>query len=156
MSSPRRLAAIAAIVIGAVVGGSALSGCTAARNVLGTTDSLCFHTLPEARSALGARAFFAGVRLLPVDDVVRAIERSRSHPKAPPSLLAMDHKRACLVAFRGEFSLARSRFGWALRPGPYKGAVVVVSPSDNKVIATILFRRVPNSIEFDHKIAFVT
>ncbi len=156
MRSPRRFAAITAIALGAVVGGSALAGCTAARNVLGTTDSLCFHTLPEARSAVGSRAFFAGVRLLPVDDVVRAIERSRSYPKAPASLVRIEHKRACLVAFRGEFTLARSRLGWAPRPGPYKGAVVVVSPSDNKVIATILFRRVPSSIEFDHGIAFVT
>jgi hypothetical protein len=156
MSSARRLAAIAAVALCALVGGSALAGCTAARNVLGTTDSLCFHTLPEARDAVGSRAVFAGVRFLAVNDVVRAIEHSRLHLKPPVSLLTMKHKRACLVAFRGEFSLARSRLGWAPRPGPYKGAVVVVSPSDNKVIATILFRRVPSSIEFDHRLAFIT
>ncbi|MDA8264395.1 MAG: hypothetical protein M0T79_03410 [Actinomycetota bacterium] len=156
MRSLRRLAAVTAIALGLVVGGSALAGCTAARNVLGTTDSLCFHTLPEARSALGSRALFAGVRLLPIADVVRSIERLRSHPDLPASLVRLEHKRACLVAFRGEFTLARTRLGWAPRPGPYKGAVVVVIPSDNKVIATILFRRVPGSIEFDHRIAFVT
>lgn len=160
MMQPRRLAAVAAVCI-VVVCGSTLAGCTAARNGLGTTDSLCFHVLPEARGAIGKSASFAGVRLLPIGDVLkaielRAIEHSRHGTPPPLSLVRAEHERDCLVAFRGDFSLAHTRLGWAARPGPYRAAIVVVRPSNDKVVVTILLRRVPGSIEFEHRYAFVT
>jgi hypothetical protein len=137
--------------------GTALAGCTSARNGLGTHDSLCFRVLPEARAAVGRSADFSGVRALPGSDLVKAIESLRStHGTPPDALMDVAHQTTCLVAYGGGFTVAGVSQGWAAEAGPYRAAVVVMGLSDDKVVATVLFRTVPHSIEFLHRLAFVT
>jgi hypothetical protein len=54
----------------------------------------------------------------------------------------------CLVAFGGTFRLATATRGWAPAPGPYRNAIVVVRQSTGKVVATVLFGRLPRGIHF--------
>ncbi|MGA2208152.1 MAG: hypothetical protein ABSH30_00800 [Acidimicrobiales bacterium] len=137
--------------------GMALAGCTAARNGLGTHDSQCFRVLPEARAAVGRSADFSGVRALPGNDLVKAIQDLRStHGTPPDALMDIAPQTTCLVAYRGRFTVGTVSQGWAAEPGPYRAAVVVMGLSNDKVVATVLFRTVPHSIEFLHRLAFVT
>lgn len=152
----RLLRSGASLVLVTALWGGALSGCTAARNILGTRASLCFRVLPEARAAVGKEAVFSGVRALPGSDLVRAI-RLFHHARRPPEALAhVAGKMTCLVAFRGRFRVSKVAKGWAPVPGPYRGAVVAVLPSSRQVVATVLFPRIPRSIRFLHGLAFLS
>ncbi|HXY43267.1 MAG TPA: hypothetical protein VEH29_03695 [Acidimicrobiales bacterium] len=150
MRPPRRLLAVAAVLVAGTLGGSALGGCAVARNELGTHTSLCFRVLPEAKAAVGKRAIFAGVVSTSGDTVVRAVERMRNHRPLPLSLRDVKHDATCLVAYRGEFTVARVERGWAPVPGPYRAAIVVVRPAKERVVMTVLFRKLPRSINFHH------
>jgi hypothetical protein len=146
-----------AAVVAVLLAGTALAACTSARNGLGTHDSLCFRVLPEARVAVGKAADFSGVRALPGSDLVKAIESSHSRHSTPPdALMDVAQQTTCLVAYSGRFTVATVSQGWAPETGPYRAAVVVMGLSNDKVVATVLFRTVPHSIEFLHRLAFVT
>ena len=65
------------------LGWSGLSGCTAARDTLGTNSSPCFHALAIAADAVHDRGVFAGVRLVSASSLakihrVEAVAKARS------------------------------------------------------------------------------
>jgi len=153
MRPHRRLAAIGVVVLALGAGGSSLAGCALARNSLGTGSSPCFRVLPEAHASVGRLAIFEGVRKLPGSALVKAVDRSKHHRRPPASLTAVARDTTCLVAYRGHFSLAGVKRGWAAMPGPYRAAVVVVRLSDRVVVVTVLFASIPSSIKFSHRFA---
>jgi hypothetical protein len=145
------------LVLALVLGGAAMSGCTAARNGLGTDVSQCFRVLPAARAAAGASSKFEGVRSLQPGALLRAVNSAPHHgrlPVPPAGLAASAHTSSCLVAFRGTFRLGDVTRGWAPAPGPYLNAIVVVRQSNGNLVATVLFRRLPRGIGFFHGTAF--
>lgn len=147
MSRPWRVSALLLIV--ALTAGSGLAGCTAARNGLGTGASQCFRVLPEARVAIGKAATFKGVTRARGSVLVRAIERPDIAATPPEALSEMSRRTTCAVAYLGHFTVAGVAHGWAAEPtGPYHAGVVVMDLSDEKVIATLLFRKVTRSIDF--------
>jgi hypothetical protein len=130
----------------------AMTGCTAARNGLGTHVSSCFRVLPAAQAAAGTSATFDGVRLLPGDALIRTVsDVTKGRPALPDHLTDVSHEATCLVAFRGAFSLASVSRGWAPAPGPYVDAIVVMRQSSGDLVATVLLRRLPRAIRFFHR-----
>ncbi len=142
----RRLAGpLLAVVVCAVT----LGGCTAARNLLDTGASQCFHALPASRTAVGPHAKFTGVLRMQGRGVDKVIEDSARNPAPPLALQAVAGKTLCVVGYSGAFSLGSVQRGWAAGgPGPYRSAAVVVNPADNKVVVTLLYRRFPRSFRF--------
>lgn len=126
------------------VTGTAVAGCTSARNLLGPKESVCFRALPTARQAVGPGPTFAGVRYFAPGALVTDVERAHGHGIRVPDRLVDDaHRATCLVGYRGHFHLASVKAGWAPLRGPYLYAVVVTDPKTGVVSATVLFHRVP-------------
>jgi hypothetical protein len=148
--TPRRRAVLG-LVLGLGLASTTLTGCTAARNGLGTHASSCFRILPEAHAAAGKNSRFDGVLSTSAVVLVEAVGRephSGPPPVPPAPLAATSHEMTCLVRFRGVFSLSTVSRGWAPGPGPYWNAIVVVRQPTADVVATVLFRRIPLSIRF--------
>ncbi|MGO8875424.1 MAG: hypothetical protein ACLQNG_06630 [Acidimicrobiales bacterium] len=145
----RRRSVGALLLVAALTAGSGLAGCTAARNGLGTGASQCFRVLPEARAAVGKAATFEGVTKARGSVLVKALESPGLAATPPEALRQMSRRTTCAVAYRGHFSVAGVARGWAAEPtGPYHAGVVVMDLSDERVIATLLFRKVTRPIEF--------
>jgi hypothetical protein len=145
-----RYRAVVTFVLAVGVASTMLTGCTAARNGLGTRASSCFRVLPEAHAAAGLSSTFDGVLSASPVVLVKAV-RHESHgpPPVSPAVLVQDsHETTCLVAFRGTFRLSRVTRGWAPGPGPYRRAVVVVRQSNAALLATVLFHRLPRTMRF--------
>lgn len=137
---PRRRAVVAAAT---VVLAASLSGCTAARNVLGTSDSSCFVALPVAAAAVHGHGRQLGVRLVNVSSL---------HRGATSPLGRLIHSsgnresRVCLVAFAGKFT-SSSVAKPAGRPSA-QVAVVVIGYPDRTLLGTLLTRLTP--LHFGH------
>jgi hypothetical protein len=145
---PRHFVAVVAVLLASAVGGAALGGCALARNGLGTRSSQCFRVLPEAKQAVGKRVVFAGVLSSSGGTLVKVVNHMPNHEALPDSLTGLTHETACLVAYRGDFTLSGVQRGWAPLSGPYRAAIVVVRPFDERVVVTVLFRKLPRSIDF--------
>ena len=137
----RRLGAIAVLAIGV----SSLSGCTAARDTLGTNSSPCFHALALAADAVHDRGVFTGVRLvsdstLAKDHMEAGLERRSSTPL----------HNVCVVAYRGAYRPTQVRrfAGTAPASGVGHFAIVVVSSPQNVLLATFLLEKEP--VRFRH------
>ncbi len=128
------------------LGLSWLSGCTSARDTLGTNSSPCFHALALAADAVHDRGKFAGVRLVSdsglgkmrhVEPVVKARSTTRLH-------------NVCLVAYRGDFRLSQVMRPAGKMPSSGVGhfAIVVVSTPQNKLLATFVLANEP--VRFRH------
>lgn len=138
----------------------ALTGCTTARNLLGTPISRCFRVLPTARLAVdlskrSAAAKLVGVQWIGASAIVAAGEHDSAGTEVempPLVLLEKQHKRnVCAVAFSGKFAPSAVAKPWTPQAGPYKVAVVVVRQSDNHLLATVLLRRLPPGLHFSHR-----
>ncbi len=125
---------------------SGLSGCTAARNTLGTNSSPCFHALALAADAVHDRGAFAGVRLLSAASLAK-IPRVEAVAKARSSTPVHN---VCLVAYRGDFRLTDVARPAGRTPPSGVGhfAVVVVSTPQNKLLATFVLQKEP--VRFRH------
>jgi hypothetical protein len=128
-------------IVTLVVGLSA-TGCTAARNSLGTSDSGCYVALPSARAALHRPATFQGVRLVSVRSL-RHIHRLYGVATESP---ARNVKAVCLVAFTGHFTTSTVTEPHGRSEGSF--AVVVVEYPDNHLLGTLIFSHVP--VRFAH------
>lgn len=136
------------VAAGALVFVGALSGCTAARNSLGTSSSPCFRAVPVASEAVKDQGRLAGVRLLSSRDLdkrprLRDVLSTRAGRQV---------RTVCAVAFTGSF-----RIGDVHDPighGPVGGegtfAVVCVSTPQNKLLGTIVLSRSP--LPFRHNV----
>lgn len=128
------------------LGVATVSGCTSARNTLGTNSSVCYRALAVARDAVHTKAQFAGVRLVRVSTLVRfprlyqvLVARSGGQPRD-----------VCLVSYRGQFRLDQvSRpVAHSLVGGVGHFAVVAVSVPRNALVATLVLEHEP--IRFRH------
>ena len=135
-------------VVGAVAALSmaSLSGCTAARDTLGTNSSPCYRALALAEDAVHNRGSFAGVRLVSATGLkkVRDVDNVLAQRSKTPL------HNVCAVAYRGSFRLDQVQ-----RPagrGPASGvghfAIVVVSSPQNVLLATFVLEREP--VRFRH------
>jgi hypothetical protein len=142
LSRFRSMLAVSVLALGV----SWLSGCTSARDTLGTNSSPCFHALALAADAVHDRGKFAGVRLVSasglgklrdVEPVVKARSTTRLHS-------------VCLVAYRGDFRLSQVRRPAGKMPSSGVGhfAVVVVSTPQNELLATFVLEKEP--VRFRH------
>ena len=138
----RRVGVVAAIALGS----SWLSGCTAARDTLGTNSSPCFHALALAADAVHDRGVFTGVRL--VSDTTLAklhrVEAVIKHRSSTPL------HNVCLVAYRGSYrpSQVQRVAGKVPASGVGHFAVVVVSTPQNDLLATFVLEKEP--VRFRH------
>lgn len=121
-----------------------LGGCTVEKNVLGPKESICFSAIPVARTLVGKKAVFAGVRYLGPRSLVGSIERAEHHHLMPPAMLRqMGRHAACLVAYRGRLSPRSLATGWRPGRGPYRFAIVVIRLRDHRLLGVVLLRRPP-------------
>ncbi len=141
----RRMQRFSVIAVFAV-GSSWLSGCTAARDTLGTNSSPCFHALALAADAVHDRGKFAGVRLVSDTTLaklhhVEAIIKQRSSTPL---------HNVCLVEYRGDYRPSQvHRFAGKAPPsGVGHYAIVVVSTPQNVLLATFVLEKEP--VRFRH------
>lgn len=119
-----------------------LSGCTAARNALGTPVGTCYRALPVAAGAVGRQGHFAGVRLMTVHDL--------AHHRRLVGLAdaaASEHDKAndvCVVVFSGSFTSAAVQEPVGVPTTvPRRYAVVAVTEPGDDLIGTVLVDRPP-------------
>jgi len=126
---------------------AASSACTSARNTLGTNSSPCYTAIPVAANAVHHRGRFLGVRLLSA--------RQASTRRRLDALLdarAPKVKTVCVVAYGGSYRLSQVKRPFGMPPPSGTGAVaiVVVSSPHNRLIGTVVLRRVP--LPFRHEV----
>jgi hypothetical protein len=119
-----------------------LAGCTSARSSLGTSDSSCYLSLPTANQAIHGHGHFLGVKLFTIGSL---------HHTAP-HLYAVLHddisstQHVCAVAYTGHFSRGAVRDPRGQTSG--RLAVVVSTSPGNRLLATVIFSRIP--LRFSH------
>jgi hypothetical protein len=141
MRSARRLGAIAV-----ALGTLSFSGCTAARDTLGTNSSPCFRALALAADAVHDRGVFTGVRLVSASSLAKL---HRPDFQRVEQLLSQRSRtrlhNLCLVSYRGTFHPDQVK--QPAEPVPLSGvghfAVVVVSTPQNEVLATFVLEKEP-------------
>jgi hypothetical protein len=142
LSRARRLGAIAVVALGTL----SVTGCTAARDTLGTNSSPCFRALALASDAVRDRGVFTGVRLVSASTLfklqhVEKVLSQRSHTRL---------HNLCLVSYRGTFRPDQVKEPAGPIPATGEGhfAVVVVSNPQNVVLATFVLEKEP--VRFRH------
>ncbi len=121
---------------------TSLAGCTSARSSLGTSDSSCYLALPTANQAIHGHGHFLGVKLFTVGSL---------HHTAP-HLYAVLHddiastQHVCAVAYSGQFSRGAVKEPQGKASG--RLAVVVSTSPGNRLLATVIFSRIP--LRFSH------
>jgi hypothetical protein len=138
----RRLLVVAVVAIGTM----SLSGCTAARDTLGTNSSPCFRALALAADAVHDRGTFTGVRLVSATALVKLHRLDSVLLQRSSTRL----RNVCLVSYRGTFRASEvSRpAGRAPSSGVGHFAVVVVSTPQNVLLATFVLEKEP--VRFRH------
>jgi len=140
----RRGCAVVLVVLS--LGVATLSGCTSARNTLGTNSSLCIRALAVARDAVHNQGQFAGVRLVKVSTLT-------PYPHLHQVVTARSSgplRDVCLVSYRGRFRLDQvdRPTGRAPPGGIGRFAIVVVSLPRNALLATVVLEHEP--VRFRH------
>ena len=137
-----RTAAVAFVGVASL----ALSGCTSARNALGTNSSPCFLAIPVAKDAVHDRGSFTGVRLYTAKELSAKTKLLGELQARAGGVL----KDVCVVGYRGTYTLDQvaKPIGNAPAGGVGKFAVVVVSRSSNQLIGTFVRARLP--VPFHH------
>ena len=141
----RRLVAVA-VAVAVALGMLSLSGCTAARDTLGTNSSPCFRALALAADAVHDRGVFTGVRLVSASSLAKL---HRPDFQRVESLLSQRSRtrlrNLCLISYRGTFRPDQVKR--SAEPLPPSGvghfAVVVVSTPQNEVLATFVLAKEP-------------
>jgi hypothetical protein len=138
----RRWVAVGMVALGSMW----VSGCTAARDTLGTNSSPCFRALALAESAVHGRGVFAGVRLVSASTLAKLHRVDRVVSARSPTRL----HNVCLVAYRGTFRPDQVKRSAGRIPASGEGhfAVVVVSTPQNVLLATFVLAKEP--VRFRH------
>ncbi|HUZ20055.1 MAG TPA: hypothetical protein VMU75_05730 [Acidimicrobiales bacterium] len=132
-----------ALAITAGAGGILLGACTSPRNALGPSESPCFRVLARASAAVHHEGRYAGVRYLSVAELARALERSRPQLVDVPPAVTKSREGVCVVAYTGSFTSQYVEAGWSVDSPHGRYAVVVVSVTGERVIATIVLQHAP-------------
>jgi hypothetical protein len=121
---------------------STLAACSAGRSSLGTSSGPCYVALPTASGAVGQSGHLDGVRLMKVSSINYPLLRSALRQADVTS------GRVCLVAFTGSFSSASVADPRGTTAG--HAAVVVLRYPDGRLVATVLFARLPTHFGHSH------
>lgn len=118
-----------------------VSGCTSARNALGTNSSPCYLALPVAKDAVHGRGRFVGVRLVKASELATKVLVLRALTARSGGKLG----DVCVVAYSGHYTLSQveSPLGRAPATGVGRYAIVVVDRSSNKLLATVVRNKEP-------------
>jgi hypothetical protein len=134
------------IAVAVALGSSWLSGCTSARDTLGTNSSPCFHALALAADAVHDRGVFTGVRLVS-DTTLAKLHRVEAVLKRRSSTPLHN---VCLVAYKGDYrpGQVERMAGKVPASGVGHFAIVVVSTPQNDLLATFVLEKEP--VRFRH------
>lgn len=132
---------LGAVAVTLAVAAGAVTGCTAARNTLGTSSSPCFRALPVAAAAVHRRGAFVGVRLVSSSELSKLNHLRRDIEARSRTTV----KSICVVGYKGSFR--RAQVQRPAGPVPDAGvghfAVVVVSFPQNELLATVVLVKEP-------------
>lgn len=135
----RRLRSGVGALLLAAAAAVALSGCTSARNALGTPVDTCYRALPVAARAVHHRGSFSGVLLLgrgalaPADSLGALVAR-----RGGPSV-----RSVCVVVFHGSYDRGDVRDPADTAAGTRRWGVVLVSTPANRLLGTVLVAKPP-------------
>ena len=138
----RKLAPAVPVAICVVAVALGLTGCTAARSNLGTSQSACYLALPSATRAVHSSGKLVGVQR----STVTKLQKSYPHFVNELHVAGAMAQPICLFAFSGQFtaeSVSRPRGQPAGRL-----AVVVLSTPANALLGTVILRPAP--LRFGH------
>lgn len=135
----RRWAAGAA---GCVLLAGVLTGCTAARSNLGTSDSSCYLALPTATKAIGSHGHLLGVQRFSLS----ALRKKAPHLLHDLATTAPASETVCLIAFTGKFTAGSVSDPRGRSSGQL--AVVVSTTPGNHLLGTVIFTKAP--LHFGH------
>jgi hypothetical protein len=132
------------LVVGLAV--ASITGCTSARDTLGTNSSPCFRALAIARSAVHDRGTYAGVRI-ETEASLSKLERVRAE-LAGRSTTPLHN--LCVVSYRGTFRPEQVQRPAGRLPASGTGhfAIVVISTPQNDLLATFVLEHEP--VRFRH------
>jgi hypothetical protein len=119
-----------------------LAGCTSARSSLGTSDSSCYLALPTANQAIHGHGHFLGVKLFTVGSLHHAAPHL--YAVLPDDISSTQH--VCAVAYTGHFSGGGVKDPRGQASG--RLAVVISTSPGNRLLATVIFSRIP--LRFSH------
>jgi hypothetical protein len=135
------LASLAAVAAFGVV-----SGCTAARDTLGTNSSPCYRALAIAKDAVHDHGTFAGVRL----ETVAALKALKHVDALLKARATSPLHNVCVVSYKGSFRTTEVSRPAGRTPASGVGhfAIVVISTPQNKLLATFVLEKEP--VRFAH------
>lgn len=137
---PVRMGAVTAALL---LAAAALGGCASARSELGTANSACYISLPQAVTAVHHRGHLYGVRLVSVASLQhRAPLLYRAARRAPGKKVG----QVCLVAFTGTFKAKEVERPLGRTAGHL--AVVELAYPSKRLLATLLAHHPP--LPFGH------
>jgi hypothetical protein len=128
----------------AMVAASLLTSCTTARTDVGTADESCYLSLPAATRAVGGHGHLEGIRKF------TAAQLRQTAPRLYQDLLSPVPPRQdlCVAAFTGQFTSAEVTKALGRNEGVF--AVVVLTTPANRLLGTLILRRVPVRINHTH------
>jgi hypothetical protein len=140
LPTARRAGAAAGLTL--VLAAGLLTGCSAARTGLGTSDESCYLALPTASDAVGHQGHLAGVRKYTLGGLHGVAPRLYGHlvhdvPKG---------QSVCLAAYTGHFTASDLTKPFGRQSGTL--AVAVVRTPGNKLLGTLLLTKLP--VRFQH------
>jgi len=121
---------------------TSLASCTSARSSLGTSDSSCYLALPTANEAVHGHGHFLGVKLF----TVGSLRHTAPHLYTELHQENAATQKVCAVAYSGNFSSTSVKDPRG-KPSGRLAVVVSTSPS-NRLLATVIFTRIP--LRFNH------
>jgi hypothetical protein len=112
-----------------------LAGCAGARNMLGTSASMCFKALPGANEAVHREGHLVGVRRLQAE-----VLQQRLPPHGQLETLAPETD-LCVFAFRGPYANGQVAMAPPGEDGSY--AVVALAGNEPTEVAAWVVNRLP-------------
>ncbi len=127
---------------GGMLAAALLAACTSARTDVGTSDESCYLSLPAATHAVGGHGHLEGIRKLTSTQLRQLAPRLDSDlaGKVPA------RQNLCVAAFTGHFTSEEVSKPLGRDQGVF--AVVVLTTPQNRLLGTLVLRRVP--VRFSH------
>jgi hypothetical protein len=119
------------LVLTALVGATALAGCAAPRQTLGTSSSPCFRSLPTARAAVHDSGRLVGVRRVSRTTLLHAF----------PNAQLTSGRDFCVVGFSDDYRSENVDRPAGVPVGKY--AVVIVNMRGTTIVQTFLLDHLP-------------
>lgn len=132
----RRSVATAALALGL-----GLAGCAGTRNMLGTSENVCFKALPGANEAVHRQGHLVSVRRVQAEVLQQRLPRPGPLDSVPPKT------ELCVVAFSGSFVSTQVDMAQPGAQGSY--AVVALTGTRPTEVAAWVVKRLPARLRHD-------